>query len=551
MLTSLRIQNLALVESLSWNITHGLTAITGETGAGKSVITGALKLLTGERADKGMIRTGEEKAQLNGVFELQEPAAVDAVLQEAGLPSCEEGALFLRRIISQRGSKQYINDEPCTLATMRKLSALLMDLHGPHDHQSLFSSDRQLGLLDRYAGNQEQLATYRQQWQAYSRYRREYEEFLSSEMLSSDELELYRFQLEEIRGASLEELDLAALEADYQRAQNATSLTQTAQQLTGLLSQQDSVIDKMNELVKHARQLIELDSSVESELAPVESALMELQEVEGALHLYLGRLETDPESYHELEERINQIETLKRKYGGNVEEVLCHAQRIEKRLAQTEEREEVLQKFTEGLAQHEQQLQQAAAVLSAARQAQAPVLAQEITAHLQDLGFRQAQFGIDLPPTDSLTPTGVEAADFTFGPNPGEPSKPLKQIASSGEMSRVLLALKSSLAEHDEVPLLVFDEIDANVGGEIAAAVGHKMKALSEKRQVMSITHFPQVAAIAPTHMLVAKHTEQGRTFSTIESVEGEARVQELVRMLGSSGEQAQALAESLLSGAE
>ena len=545
MLTSLSIQNLALVESLKWNINSGLTAITGETGAGKSVIIGALKLITGARAEKSMIRTGEEKATLNGVFELENPSEVNVVLEEAGMPPCEEGALFLRRLISQKGSKQFINDEPCTLNTMKKLGELLMDLHGPHDHQSLFSNERQLNLLDRYAGNQVNLDHYRGLWQSFAVYRREYEEFLESEMLSPEELDLYRFQLDEIQSANLGSEDLEELETSYRRAQNASTLAQTAQQLTSLLT--GDVVDQLNELVKHSRDLIDLDSSLESELAPVESALIELQEVEGSLRLYLDRLDTDPSSHAELEERVNLVESLKRKYGNSQEEILLHAERIEKKLNQTEERESVLAEFEGGLAKHQKALQESASKLSKKRRSSAPKLAKEITKHLQDLGFKQAIFDLLLTDLDEPNASGVEFLEFTFGPNPGEPSKPLKQIASSGEMSRVLLALKSSLAEHDEMPLLVFDEIDANVGGEIATAVGNKMKALSAKRQVMSITHFPQVAAVAPTHMLVSKHTESGRTRSQITAVEKQDRINELVRMLGSSGEEAEALAQTLL----
>jgi len=547
MLVSLNIQNLALVESLKWNINSGLTAITGETGAGKSVIIGALKLITGERAEKTMIRTGQDKAQINGIFELENSTAIDTILEDAGLTTCEDGSLFLRRIISKKGSKQFINDEPCTLSTMKKLGTYLMDLHGPHDHQSLFSNERQLQLLDRYAGNQSDLATYQSQWRNYSNYRREYEEFLESEMLSEDELELYRFQLNEIQSANLQGEEIHTLEADYQRAQNSSTLLQTAQQLTELIGAEDSVIDKLNELVRYSRELTELDVSLEEELAPIESSLMELQEVEGSLRLYLDRLDTNPSTFAELETRMNEVETLKRKYGGSIDEILLHAERIEKKLNQTDERETVLAEFQAGITKHQSILQKSAAKLSKKRQSSAPKLSKEITTHLQDLGFRQAVFELALSTSEELSPHGLESLEFTFGPNPGEPSKPLKQIASSGEMSRVLLALKSSLAEHDEMPLLVFDEIDANVGGEIAAAVGHKMKVLSEKRQVISITHFPQVAAIAPNHMLVSKHTESGRTYSQIVEVTNDDRVAELVRMLGASGDQAEALAKSLL----
>ncbi len=547
MLSSLKIQNLALVESLDWHLNSGLTAITGETGAGKSVIIGALKLLSGERVDKGIIRNGEASASIQGIFCLDTDMKINTVLKEAGLPECEDGQLIIRRLIGQKGSRQFINDEPSTLGTMKKLGVLLMDLHGPHDHQSLFSNECQLQMLDRYSGLVKEMGGYHALWSDYLKYRAEYEEFKNSELLSENELELYKFQLNEISQANLREDEVSELEEKYKRASNASSLIQSAAHVISLFSDEDGVLDKLNELQRACRDLREQENTLATDLKVVESSAIEFQEVEATLRNYIENLELDPESFQELEERINTIESLKRKYGGSIDEVLLHAERINKRLSQTEEREDALKDFDKGMKQRERKLKKLAESISVVRKKHSSLLAKEVTTHLKDLGFKQAMFSIELNNSEKLTPYGLETIEFTFGPNPGEPMKPLKQAASSGEMSRVMLALKSSLAEHDETPILVFDEIDANVGGEIAAAVGDKMKQLSKRRQILSITHFPQVAAIAPNHCLVEKKTEKNRTSSSLFELVGDRRTEEITRMLGADGAQAEALAESML----
>ena len=547
MLTTLKVQNLALAEQVNWSLEKGLVAVTGETGAGKSVIIGALKILAGERADKGLIRSGEEKAVVQGMFSLEESSEVDAILSESGISECEDGSLLLRRVIGEKRSRQFINDEPCTLATMKKVGVLLMDLHGPHDHQSLLSNEKQLQLLDRYAGNKDLNAEYRKGWQDYLSYKAEYEAFLESEMLSDDELDLYRYQLEEIQSANLNEEAITTFEEDYQRASNANAINESVVTALEALHGEGGVIDKLNELSRICRDLEGLDSSLEKTLSPVMESSYELEEVTRTLNVYLEALEVSPESVRELEEQMNQLESLKRKYGGSVESIIAHAERVERKLAQTEERESLLVTYTEGVAQLEKGLSKVAVKLTKKRASAAPVLAKEIMNHLKELGFKQAIFDVEIHPSDEPSVYGMESVDFAFGPNPGEPVRSLKAIASSGEMSRVMLALKSSLAEHDEVPLLVFDEIDANVGGEIATAVGQKMLALSKSRQILSITHFPQVAALAPYHFLVEKRVQDERTTSHLVQLSEEARIMELIRMIGSSGEQARALAISLL----
>ncbi len=547
MLTALKIQNLALVERVDWSLSQGLIAVTGETGAGKSVIIGALKLIAGDRADKGVIRYGEEKAVVQAVFKLRDSTGVASLLDELGLEACEDGILLIKRIISQKSGRQFINDQPCTLSSLKRLGVLLMDLHGPHDHQSLISNDKQLRLLDRYANLEEEVSAYCRKWWEYTRLRAEYEKFVESEMLSEDELDLYRYQLDEITKANLAGNEMRELEEQYNRASNASEISQSVSKVLTLLDGENGLVYKFNEVLRFCRDLENFDKNLEESLSPLRSSLYEVQEVESALHEYLEGLDLDPLAYDELEDRMNHVENLKRKYGGSIENVLGHAERIERKLNQTEERESMIDRYQKDMANLEQVLTKMAAVLTNKRQKSAPLLAAEISQHLQDLGFKQAMFEVDLVPCEKLSVSGVETVEFVFGPNPGEEPKALRLIASSGEMSRVMLALKSSLADHDEVPVLVFDEIDANVGGEIVTAVGNKMKTLSESRQVLSITHFPQVAAIAPSHCLVQKQVEEGRTLSRLKELGDEERVDEIVRMLGAAGEQARALAVSLL----
>jgi DNA repair protein RecN (Recombination protein N) len=548
MLTLLKIRHLALVDELTWELDRGLISVTGETGAGKSVIVGALKLVLGERADKSLIRTGEESCTVEAVFALTQPDEIRAILQDNALDFEIGDDLIIRRVIGQTSTRQFVNDSPVTLGLLKKLGEHLVDLHGPHDHQSLLSTDRQMAMLDAYAGSDLLIQQYRQQWQLWKHKLAEWEDLRNAEAVSTREMELLRHQVEEINHAQFQPDEEAELMNRYRRSNGATRLLENTSAAMALISNEgEGILSRLNDLQRLIRDLEKLDPSIAERCAGLETATVELQELESTLSDYLDELEIDPAEAAALEERVNLLESLKRKYGSSIAEILAARDEASERLDNIENRGEKLAALQAQIDELRASVDAAASKLSAARRKAAPKLAKEIAAQLKDLGFKQSAFDISLTTLPEPSSHGMESTDFLFGPNPGEPLHPLRQVASSGEISRVMLAVKSALADQDATPLMVFDEIDANVGGEVAKAVGRKMAVLGARHQVIAITHFPQVAATASRHFVVEKEIIQGRTRSRLFPVTGEARIHELVRMLGGGGESARAMAKSLL----
>ncbi|MEO5712194.1 MAG: DNA repair protein RecN [Luteolibacter sp.] len=547
MLTLLKIRNLALVDELAWELGSGLISVTGETGAGKSVIVGALKLVLGERAEKNLIRTGEDNCSVEAVFELKDPSEINAILEDGGLDPCDDTQLIIRRVIGQTANRQFINDSPVTLTLLKRLGEHLVDLHGPHDHQSLLSVERQLSMLDAYAGAETAVSSYREAYRAWRTKAVELEEIRHAENASEQELDLLRYQLQEIDGANLKPEDEQDLEDRWRRASNSTRLVEAAAAATASLNGDDGILERLSEVQRLVRDLEKLDPSIRERTASLETACLELQDLESNLADYADELDINPAEAANLEERVNLLESLKRKYGPSLTDVLARRDAAAARLDTIENRGEKLETLERELTACRTALDANGKLLSTTRKKAAPKLAKEISSQLKDLGFKQSSFEAPLKVLAEPGPQGLEAIEFQFGPNPGEPLLPLRQIASSGEISRVMLAVKSALADQDATPLMVFDEIDANVGGEVARAVGRKMAALGTRHQVVAITHFPQVAATAAHHFVVEKEVSGGRTRSRLFPVSGETRIQELVRMLGGGGEQARAMAASLL----
>jgi len=547
MLTLLKIRNLALVDELAWELGAGLIGVTGETGAGKSVIVGALKLVLGERADKSLIRTGEDQCLVEAVFELTHTGGINPILEEGGLAPCDDNQLIVRRTIGQSASRQFVNDSPVTLALLKRLGEHLVDLHGPHDHQSLLSADRQLAMLDAYAGSENQLATYRETYRAWRTKHAALEELRNAENATEHEIDLLKHKISEIDAAQLNPAEEQDLEDRWRRANNASRLMESAAAAISTLNGENGILERLGELQRLVRDLEKLDPSISEKTASLETAAVELQDLEGNLADYTQELEINPAEAETLAERVNLIESLKRKYGPSLADVLNRRDTAATRLDSIENRSDKIEQLEREVAEGRKALDANGKTLAASRRKAAPKLAKEISSQLKDLGFKQSSFEVPLNSLADPGPHGLESADFLFGPNPGEPLMPLRQIASSGEISRVMLAIKSALAEQDDTPLMVFDEIDANVGGEVARAVGAKMAALGTRHQVIAITHFPQVAATASHHFVVEKEVSAGRTRSRLYPVAGETRIQELVRMLGGGGKQARAMAASLL----
>ena len=555
MLTSLRIQNLALVEELTWSLSPGFTAITGETGSGKSIIIGALKLLLGERADKALLRTGAESCTVEAVFHLEDGSRFKSQLEEQGIEPCAESEpdgrseLILKRTFSANGSnRQFINCCATTLNILKSIGDSLVDLHGPHDHQSLLSCDKQLDLLDSFAGAEplrtEYLAAYRQLNQLVA----EHSDLSTSEASLEREIDLLRHQAREIDSADLSPEEEESLLARYTLATNSRRLIELSTRISQRLAEaEDSALSLLGEIQRLFRDLERIDPASTEIGGSFSNGIGELEEVARSIQHYSMNLDTDAEQLAKLEERVSLIETLKRKYGKTLAEVIAFGESVNARLHKIESRGAELERLSAAIQSTRKKLQEIGAKLGQKRSASAPKLAKDITSQLRSLGFKKSEFNISLIPAANPTSSGLETVEFLFAPNLGEPAKPLKSIASSGEVSRVMLAVKTSLAAQDRVPLLIFDEIDANVGGEIAHAIGAKMQSLGKDHQVLCITHLPQVAALAKSQFVVTKDYANERTTSQLTEVKAKSRVDEIARMLGGKTDSALAHAKTLL----
>ncbi len=534
MLQSLRVRNFAIVENAGINFEPGLNVITGETGAGKSILTGALGLLLGARADKALIRTGEEQCTIEAVFSIEETAAVDAVLEEYGLPACEEGQLIIRRTVSQSGSgKLWLNDSPTTLQTLKTLGTLLVDQHGPHDHQSLLDPAFQRELLDAFGHHDKLLSEYHSAYRSLSEITGRLSELQGSDEDILRQIDMLEFQTSEIAAAGLENLDEDALEQEHLESSSIQRILELGAEIEQALSESDqSAFSTAAAARQRLDELASLAGRAEAWRDEAASICIQIQELAASVSAYVQSLDPDPERLQQLEDRLALVNRLKRKYGPDLESVLTFYKEAAGKLADLHSRGEKLETLGKEQEAARQQVMERGKSLSTARLKAAKKLESTITTHIRELGFKHGQFSIAVT-SGSPGPDGIDQVEFGFAPNVGEETRPLRLIASSGEISRVMLAVKAVLAQHDRIPVLVFDEIDANVGGEIANAVGAKMADVARCHQVLCITHLPQVAVFGTHHLVVSKQVVKARTQTTVQPVSGERREQEIARMLG------------------
>lgn len=547
-LSLLRIKNLALVEELDWQMDPGFVAVTGETGAGKSIIIGALQLLLGERADKSLIRTGADLCTVEAVFSGNDLQKLNPQLVEAGIEPCENELIIKRSFSASGGTRQFINGSPTTLSILKSLGDELVDLHGPHDHQSLLSPETQLSLLDSFARAEEQLKEYQKHYRQLQTLLAEHAALDTAETAREQELDLLRHQSAEIKSANLVVGEEEEIDKRYKLARNSKRLIELASAVANKLSEaDDSILAQLAETQRLLRELEKIDSSIGRFSSAHGASVVELSEIARALSAYAEKLDLDPDQLAALEQRVSLFETLKRKYGGSIGEVISFGARAAERMRKIEGRDAELERLAKEIENVRAKMNHTGETLRKLRIKAAPKLSENIRGNLRDLGFRQSEFEAKLDAFDEPRLNGFDTAELLFSPNPGEPPKPLRAIASSGEISRLMLAIKSALAAHDAIPLLVFDEIDTNVGGGIAHAVGAKMRTLAQNHQVICITHLPQVAATASSHFVVTKDVARGRTFSNLHEVNGKARQEEIARMLGGKSNSALKLAASLL----
>jgi DNA repair protein RecN (Recombination protein N) len=565
MLTTLRIKNLALVSDLTLELQPGCNVITGETGAGKSIILGALNLVLGERADRTLIRSGEESCTVEAVFAVggetaagrrnQLKLVLQHFLEENGLEPCEDHQLVLKRTFTTAGTnRQFINGSATTLATLGTIGEWLVDMHGPHDHQSLLHPARQLGILDAFGGLESEREAFGGLVRRRGELAAEKSVLIVDEKTYAQQLDLLRHQVQEISGARLQPGEDEHVEAEFHRASNAAKLLQLSQAALDVLSEGDvSLLTQSGAVGRVLAELQRVDAAAASLVELHAHATETLRELQSAVSHYADKVDVDPARLAELEERLNLLHTLKRKYGASIAEVMAFGDEAKIKLQALESRDAELARLNALLEQLDRDIANAGKKLSAARKKIIPQLAKAASRQLEDLGFKQSRFDVAMVSQSLLAPaaavklSGLDEIEFQFAPNPGEPAKPLRAIASSGEMARVMLALKTVLAAEDEIPVLVFDEVDANVGGETANAVGEKMKQIAAKRQVFCITHLPQVASAADAHYVVSKQVRNGRTISEITLLDKKSRVTELARMLGGQSDAARKHAEALL----
>jgi len=555
----LRIRNLALVAELGLELEPGYNVITGETGAGKSILIGALNLLLGERADRTLIRSGMDQCVVEGVFDVRGLGeSFQEFLAQRGLEPCEDGHLLVKRSLGANGSnKQFINGSPTTLNVLSEAGQFLVDIHGPHEHQSLLHPSRQLSILDAFGKLESDRQAFAEILRRRAALETEKRALVVDEKTYAQQLDLLRFQVGEISAAQLHPDEEEAVETEYQRASNGAKLLQLAQAALDALSENESALLTQAGVVgRLLQELQRIDKSASSLLTSHEQAVSALQDLQAGLSHYADKIDVDPGRLQELEDRLNLLHSLKRKYGASLAEVIAFAEEARSRLRSLEQRDSELERLNTELRKLDVELWQSGQSLSSKRRKCIPWLEKAVAAQLEDLGFKQSRLDVRLqvasPETVRENPARVNSAgfdtvEFEFAPNPGEPPRPLRAIASSGEMARVMLALKTVLAAEDQIPVLVFDEVDANVGGETARAVGEKMQQIARNRQVLCITHLPQVAAPASAHYLASKKVKDGRTISEIRLLGKQERVLELQRMLGGESDAARRHAQAML----
>jgi DNA repair protein RecN (Recombination protein N) len=540
MLRELAVQNLALIEDVRVELQPGFCAWTGETGAGKSLLLGALGLLLGERGSADLLRTGAEELRITGRFELNPELKqeVETILDS----TLEDGEIILSRRLNRTGRSQaYANDQPVAVSTLREIGNLLVDIHGQRESESLLQPAYQLQLLDAYGQLEKPRQKYLDLAAQVRELRREWKVLSTQKDQRQRELALVRFEREELDKAALEPGEMQELGKERERLLNAQSLQMLAAEGFGrLYDEENSVIEKLGTLQREAEGWRRLDSRLEEVVSRLESLSSEVQDLAHTLRDLGARWESDPERLEEVEHRLQLLRRLESKYRKPIDELIVYRLGLDEQENRLQQQEDDLEGVQGRIGEAYAQLEQAAAELSKQRRKVANQLAQQTQKQLADLGMPDARLEAVLEPIplgdDPLTAEvpawGADQLELTLAANPGEPARPLRKVASGGELSRTMLALKTVLADHDRMSTLVFDEIDANVGGRLGDVLGQKLAALGQTHQVICVTHLPQVASYARHHWTIRKSKRANRTVTRISQLADSERLEELASML-------------------
>jgi DNA repair protein RecN (Recombination protein N) len=545
MLEELHITNFAIIQDLEVQFEDGLMIFTGETGAGKSIILDAINVLVGGKVDASMVRDGSDRASLEASFIIPEltKREIADILKREELFEDSKSLTLAREIRAEGRAVARVNGRSVNVGILKELGSYLVDIHGQSEHLSLLDVHSHLGLLDRYAAVESELADYKTTYQQLLAIRRELKELRELEQESARRIELMTFQAQEIEAAQLKTGEDEELEQERSRLANAESLSASAQQAITLLDESSPDTSSAGDLLGQAQQLLNTLARIDRSRQPLAEQLAllneQLADLSASLRDYLETIEYNPRRLEQVEERLEMIHQLKRKYGGSIEAVLqygVNARRQLETIATASDRIaelDLAEKEINSLALEK------ARVLSARRKSTAVALSRAVEAELTDLNMKGARFSTSFGDEkgETLTASGMDAVEFLISPNPGEGLKPLVKIASGGETSRLMLALKNVLAKADYVPTLIFDEIDQGIGGRVGFVVGEKLWHLGRNHQVMCVTHLPQLAAFGDRHFKVLKHVFHERTITEVEALEDTGRIVELAQMNGSMSE--------------
>lgn len=535
MLTQLTVSNYAIAERVELQFSKGMTALTGETGAGKSIVLDALGLAMGGRADAGAVRHGAKRADITASFDVSRIAEARCWLEQHELD--DDHDCILRRVISKDGrSRAYINGQPCPLAHLKNLGSLLMDIHSQHQHQSLLNKETHRKLLDEYAGVETLAADTRDAWKIWSKTRQR----LSERQQNADEaearLQLLRYQVEELDRMALETGEQENLEQEQAQLSHADAVLHNSQQAALLCTEEDnSAADLVRQALQQLENLPTEVPALADTIQMLNEAQIQISEAGDNLRRFVEDYEADPARLNEVEERLSAIYQMARKHRITPQELPEFHQRLSAELAALDDGEGSVEQLEAELENQRTHFNELATRLSGARQQAAANLDQRIAEELAQLSMPAVQFVTHLSrnKADEPAPSGLEEVEFLVSANPGQPARPLAKVASGGELSRISLAIQVVVAQTSTTPTLVFDEVDVGIGGGTAEVVGRLLRTLGNDGQVLCVTHLPQVAAQCHQHLFVSKFTEQDATFSKIETLDDHGRISEVARMLG------------------
>ena len=535
MLVHLHVRNLALIEDIEVEFGPGLNILTGETGAGKSILLGSMQLILGGRSAKDMIRTGASSALVELLFQVENPRA-EASLRELGVETSEGQVLLTRKLMDGRSINK-INGETCTVAQMKAAASCLLDIHGQHEHQSLLYQDKQLEILDIY-GKEEIFPAKEKVQTAYKKYRdckKQLDELDIDEEQRNRERAFLEFEINEIESAQLVSGEDEELEKRYRKLNNGRKILETLQgvrDLTGYESGQGAG-ESVGNAVREISRVTEYDTQLDSMASALQEIDGLLNDFNRELASYVDDLNFDDEAFYETEKRLDTINGLKAKYGRTIEDIQEYCLKQKQKLENLDKYEERFHEAEENLKKSREELETVSHKLSVIRQKYSQMLTDKITEGLKDLNFLDVQFQITFRRRKEYTAGGFDDIEYEISTNPGESLKPLGKIVSGGELSRIMLAIKAILADRDQIETLIFDEIDTGISGRTAQKVSEKMAVIGRCHQVLCITHLPQIAAMADTHFEIEKHQKDNETITEIHPLEGDDSVRELARLLG------------------